>query len=142
MVGQMASQMEKLQTMFLTEVLPEWHTNLEGSAKSASTALVQAERSLFWAKWALIASVVVTVLMTVWQVWIAHDYNLENDIQQNTSELLMRQQLAASQELNKQLAGESKLLREELVDFKQSVGTLQVEKLTKPGKQIVDRPSR
>jgi hypothetical protein len=142
LVGQMASQMEKLQTMFLTEVLPEWHTNLEGSAKSASTALVQAERSLFWAKWALIASVVVTVLMTVWQVWIAHDYNLENDIQQNTSELLMRQQLAASQELNKQLAGESKLLREELVDFKQSVGTLQVEKLTKPGKQIVDRPSR
>jgi len=104
LMGTMAEHMAALQTAFLSEVLPEWFRNLEEGATTTRTTLQQAESSLFWAKWALIASVVVSVLMTGWQVWLAREYKLENDKQQESTELLMRQQLAAIQELNKQLA--------------------------------------
>jgi len=104
LMGKMAGQMAELQTVFLSKVLPEWFRNLEDSASTTNTTLRQAESSLFWAKWALLASVVVSVLMTGWQVWLAREYKLENDKQQEGTELLMRQQLKAIQELNTQLA--------------------------------------
>lgn len=104
LMGKMAEQMAGLQTVFLSKVLPEWFRNLEDSASTTNTTLRQAESSLFWAKWALVASVVVSVLMTGWQVWLAREYKLENDKQQESTELLMRQQLKAIQELNMQLA--------------------------------------
>jgi hypothetical protein len=102
-MAKMGEQMAALQTVFLSEVLPEWFRNLEDGARATNTTLRQAESSLFWAKWALVASVVLSVLMTGWQVWLAREYKLENDKQQESSELLMRQQLAAVRELNVQL---------------------------------------
>lgn len=104
LMGKMAGQMAELQTVFLSKVLPEWFRNLEDGASTTNTTLRQAESSLFWAKWALVASVVVSVLMTGWQVWLAREYKLENDKQQDGTELLMQQQLKAIQELNTQLA--------------------------------------
>lgn len=101
LMGTMAEQMAALQTVFLSEVLPEWFRNLEDGGKATTTTLRQAEKSLFWAKWALIASVFVSVAMTGWQVWLAREYKVENDKQQETSETLMRQQLRALQELKK-----------------------------------------
>ncbi len=119
-VGQMAEKLGNLHTVFLTDVLPQWVNNLENSSQTTNQTLNQAERSLFWAKWALIASVVVTVLMTGWQLYIAREYKLENDAQQKTSESLMRQQLEVIQEHNKQLVADSKRLQEELVKLSQS----------------------
>lgn len=103
LMAKMGEQMAALQTVFLSEVLPEWFRNLEDGARATNTTLRQAESSLSWAKWALVASVVLSVLMTGWQVWLAREYKLENDKQQESSELLMRQQLAAIRELNIQL---------------------------------------
>lgn len=121
LVGQMAEQLGKLHTVFLTEVVPQWVNDLEASSQTTNKTLNQAERSLFWAKWALIASVIVTVLMTGWQLYVAREYKLENDGQQKTSELLMRQQLEAVQEHNKRLAADSNKLQEELVKLNQSI---------------------
>lgn len=103
-MGTMADQMAGLQTVFLSQVLPEWFKNLEEGGEATRTTLRQAETSLLWAKWALIASVIVSVAMTGWQVWLAREYKLENDKQQETSELLMRKQLKALEDMQKQLA--------------------------------------
>jgi hypothetical protein len=132
LAGQMAEQMGKLQTVFLTDVLPQWFKNLENGSDATNKTLSQAERSLFWAKWALLASVVVSVVMTSWQVWIAHEYKIENDIQQNTSESLLRQHLIASQELNKQLVADSNRFKEELTKLRRSDGSPKASAFIKP----------
>ncbi|MDP1766228.1 MAG: hypothetical protein Q8K83_04930 [Methylotenera sp.] len=124
LVGDMADKLATLHTVFLTEVIPQWVDSLEKNSGAMRITLSQTEKSLFWAKWALIASVVVTILMTVWQIWIVREYKLENDKQQTTSVLIMKEQLKASQELNKQLKTDAMQLKEELVKLQQSVGTL------------------
>jgi hypothetical protein len=124
LVAQMAEQTEKLQTVFLTEVLPQWFKNLKDASNASNEMLTQTGKSLSWAKWALIGSVFVTILMTCWQLWIASEYKLENDAQQKTSESLMRQQLLAAQELNKRLATDSIRWKEELA------------KLSRPGENL------
>jgi hypothetical protein len=124
LVGDMADKLANLHTVFLTEVIPQWVDSLEENSDAMKTTLSQAETSLFWAKWALIASVVVTIAMTVWQNSIASDYKLDNDKQQTDAVLIMKEQLKASQELNKQLKTDAVQLKEELVKLQQSVETL------------------
>lgn len=124
LVGDMAEKLAKLHTVFLTEVIPQWVDSLEDNSIAMKTTLSQTEKSLFWAKWALIASVLVTVAMTVWQICIANDYKLENDKQQAESLLVMKEQLKASQELNKQLKTDAIQLKEELAALQQSVEKL------------------
>lgn len=124
MVGDMAYKLADLHTVFLTKIIPEWKTSLEDNSKAMNKSFHNAEQNLKWAKWALIASVMVTILMTVWQIWIAHDYQLENDKQQSDSVLIMKEQLKASQELNKQLKTDAIQLKEELLKLQQSVETL------------------
>ena len=131
LVGDMADKLANLHTVFLTEVIPQWVKSLEENAgamqqslSNAEDNLTNAEENLKWAKWALIASVVVTILMTIWQIWIAREYKLENDKQQTASVLIMKEQLKASQELNKQLKTDAVQLKEELVKLQQSVETL------------------
>jgi hypothetical protein len=137
----MAEQMADLHTVFLSSVLPEWFNNLESSADATNTTLRQVESSLFWAKWALVASVAVTVMMTGWQVWLAAQYEAANDKQQARSELLMTQQLSALQELTKQVAKQSQQTALPHVEGKpanaKSLGTtpLDVKKQTKLGSQ-------
>lgn len=124
LVGDMADKLANLHTVFLTEVIPQWVKSLEENAGAMQQSLSNAEENLKWAKWALIASVVVTILMTIWQIWIAREYKLENDKQQTASVLIMKEQLKASQELNKQLKTDAVQLKEELVKLQQSVETL------------------
>lgn len=124
LVGDMADKLANLHTVFLTEVIPQWVDSLEENSDAMKTTLSQAETSLFWAKWALIASVVVTIAMTAWQNSIASDYKLDNDKQQTDAVLIMKEQLKASQELNKQLKTDAVQLKEELVKLQQSVETL------------------
>ncbi|MDP3392017.1 MAG: hypothetical protein Q8Q40_02645 [Methylococcaceae bacterium] len=117
LVGQMAEKLGSLHTVFLTDVLPQWVNNLENSSQATNQTLNQAERSLVWAKRALFASVV----LTIFQLYIAREYKLENDTQQKTSESLMRQQLEAFHDNNKQLAADSKRLQEEFLKLSQSL---------------------
>jgi len=123
LVGDMADKLANLHTVFLTEVIPQWVNSLKDNSDTMKRTLIQTERSLFWAKWALIASVVVTIAMTAWQISIARDYKLDNDTQQTDAVLIMKEQLKASQELNKQLKTDSMQLKEELVKLQQSVET-------------------
>lgn len=124
LVGDMADKLANLHTVFLTEVIPQWVDSLKDNSDAMKRTLIQTEKSLFWAKWALIASVVVTIAMTAWQNSIASDYKLDNDKQQTDALLIMKEQLKVSQELNKQLITDAVQLKEELVKLQQSVETL------------------
>lgn len=121
LVGIMSERFIELHKTFLTEVIPQWVKNLDESADSAKVTFTQAERSLFVGKWALIASVVVTIGMTAWQLWIGHKYKVEDDKQQEVTESLMREQLAETRAQNKLLAEEiSELRKAPLAAKKQS----------------------
>lgn len=124
LVGDMADKLANLHTVFLTEVIPQWVSSLKLNGEAMNQSLQNADDNLRWAKWALIASVIVTLATTVWQIWIAHDYKLENDTQQTDALLIMKEQLKASQELNKQLTTDSMQLKKDLVKLQQSVETL------------------
>lgn len=87
------------------------------------------------------ASVILTVLITGWQLWIGGGYKLENDAQQNTSESLMRQQLVAPQELNEQLAVDSIRLKEGLAKPNRFVESLQAPKASESTKPKVEKVS-
>ncbi len=107
-MGTMAEQMAGLQTVFLSEVLPTWKSDLQSSADATNLTLDQAKSSLSIAKYALVASVVVSIVLAAWQVWLASEYKRENDKQQEQSQRLMQQQLDAVQELTKQLRTQAK----------------------------------
>ena len=127
LVGDMADKLANLHTVFLTEVIPQWVSSLKLNGEAMNQSLQNADDNLRWAKWAkwaLIASVIVILATTVWQIWIAHDYKLENDTQQTDALLIMKEQLKASQELNKQLTTDSMQLKKDLVKLQQSVETL------------------
>ena len=148
LVGQMVEEMAKLQTSVQMEVLPQWYKNIEDSSDATNKilnqtekTLNQTEKSLYWARWALIASVIVTVTMTGWQLWIGHQYKLENDAQQNTSESLMRQQLSAAQELNKLIA-HSMRRTEELAKMNQFRVSSQTPKVSGSVTQKVEKSSQ
>lgn len=130
LVGDMADRLAALHTVFLTEIIPQWVDSLEKNSGAINTSLSQTEKSLFWAKWALIASVFVTIAMTGWQIWIASDYKLDNDKQQSVSLSIMESQLKASQDLNKQLMTNSIQLKEDLSNLQKSVETLKAAKAT------------
>lgn len=118
LVGQMTEQLGRLHTLFLVDVIPQWVKNLEDGAKSTSTSIGLAKKAIYW-------SIGVTVLMTCWQLWVAREYKLENDRQQEISEALVRRQLEASQELNRQLTVDSRRLQEELSKLGQTVAAMQ-----------------
>ena len=113
-MGAMADNLAGLHTLFLTQVIPEWKDDLKESTKATTTALQQAEQNIKLAKWALVASVFATVLMTCWQLWIARTYKLEADVQQDRMERLMTEQLEESRRANQQLADDARQLREAL----------------------------
>ena len=124
LVGDMADKLANLHTVFLTEVIPQWVNSLKVNGEAMNQSLQNADDNLRWAKWALMASVVVTILMTVWQIRIAHDYKVENDKQQTDALVIMKEQLKTSQELNRQLQTDSIQLKKDLVKLQQSVETL------------------
>lgn len=110
-MGGMADKLAELHTLFLMEVIPQWKSELEESANATNTTLRQAERGIFWAKWALGASVFITILMTCWQLWVAREYKLENDLQQDRMERLLTQQLEESKRTNERLVEDARQLR-------------------------------
>lgn len=128
LAGQMTDKIGALSEVMLTKVLPEWFKNLKDGTDLTNQSLVQAEHSVNLAKKAIIWSIGITVAMTIWQLWVAREYKLENDAQQATSEKLLRQQLEASQALNKQMALDSQRLTEEVAKVSQALSNLPVPK--------------
>jgi hypothetical protein len=119
-IGQMSAHVEKLQTTFIVDVLPQWRKELDDGANATNANLQQAKDSLWWTKWAVITSIAVTLATTGWQLSVARMYKLEDDEQQKVTEQLLREQLQAARDLNKQLAADSKLLRDEVAALRQS----------------------
>ena len=101
-----------LNQTLVKDVLPAWFKQVESDQHQAEEAFRQAGRSLWWTKWAVIASVVVSLLATWWQISVAREIDRENSASQRTSESLLREQLAAQQKLAEQKALEVTQLRQ------------------------------
>lgn len=99
------------QTM-VQDVLPAWFKQVESDQKQAEEAFRHAGRSLWWTKWAVIASVMVSFLATWWQISVARDIDRENSAAQRTTESLLREQLVAQQKQSEQHALEAAQLRQ------------------------------
>lgn len=103
LMGAMVAGVGDLSTTLVGKVVPEWMKKLDEDRESARKTLDQAKNSLRWTKWAVIAS----VFLTVWQVWLAQEYKLDNDKQQTAIEDLLREQLGVMQQFRKQAAEEA-----------------------------------
>lgn len=108
------------QTM-VQDVLPAWFNKIAEDQKSAKGAFDQAARGLWWTKWAVIASVLVTIAATWWQVDVAKSIDSENSEQQKRAEIVLREQLATQQKLIEQQAKDAAALREVVVTLKPTV---------------------
>ena len=132
LLGEMGARIGELSTTIVGTAVPEWMKKLEGDRESTRKTLDQARNSLRWTKWAVIVSVLVTMLMTGWQVWLAREYKLDNDRQQNAIESLLRGQLEVAQQFRKQAAEDADKARA-LFD---SLATTQKEKISPPQPKI------
>jgi len=86
--GQLTEQLGSLQTLFLTQVFPEWKASLQDNTDNANRSLKYAVRALW-------VSVGVAVVTTAIQLLISHQYKMENDAQQLENQLIWQQQLEA-----------------------------------------------
>lgn len=120
----MAAQIGELSQTIVTKAIPEWLNKIEGDRQSAQATLEQARDSLKWTKWAVTASVVVTVAMTGWQVWLASEYKRDNDEQQEAAMQVMREQLKKADVLNRQLVENAKSYREDIAAMRSRSGDL------------------
>ncbi|OZA27503.1 MAG: hypothetical protein B7X93_09000 [Hydrogenophilales bacterium 17-61-9] len=107
-----------LNQTLVKDVLPAWFKQVEDDQRSAKDAFSQAANGLWWTKWAVIASVVVTVLTTWWQVSVARDIDRENTEQQNRTETVLREHLAAQQKLIEQQARDAATMRATIAALK------------------------
>lgn len=102
----------------IKDVLPAWVKQVETDQKGAKNAFDQAANGLWWTKWAVITSVVVTVLATWWQVSVAREIDRENTAQQKRVEAVLDKQLAAQQQLIEQQARDAAAMREAIAALK------------------------
>lgn len=126
--SEMVSHVSGLTEMFVKNVFPQWQQKLANDQAAAQEAqrlaeeettrrqreaqasLNQANKSLKVAVWALIASVVVTIGATGWQLWVAKQYREEDARSQaaNTSGALAEAQLGEMKALRADLAAQLK----------------------------------
>lgn len=106
------------QTM-VQDVLPAWFKKISEDQQAAKESAGQAARSLQWTKWAVIASVLVTIVATWWQIDIAKSIDRESSEQQKRVEVVLKEQLAAQQNLIEQQAKDAAAMREVMVQSKQ-----------------------
>ena len=104
-----------LNQMIVKDVLPAWFAGAKSDQENAEQAFKTAGKSLKWTKWAVIASVVVSVFATWWQVTVTREIDQENSVAQRTSESLLREQLAA-QRMNESLLREQLVAQQKLAE--------------------------
>lgn len=108
------------QTM-VQDVLPAWFNKIAEDQNAAKGAFDQAARGLWWTKWAVIASVLVTIVATWWQVDVAKSINRENSEQQTRAEVVLREQLTAQQKLLEQQTKDAEAMREVIATMRNAV---------------------
>jgi hypothetical protein len=126
--SEMVSHVSGLTEMFVKNVFPQWQQKLANDQtaaqeaqrlaevetarrqKEAQASLNQANKSLRVAVWALVASVVVTIGATGWQLWVAKQYREEDAKAQaaNTNGALAEAQLEEMKALRADLAAQKK----------------------------------
>lgn len=126
--SEMVNHVAGLTEMFVKNVFPQWQQKLANDQaaaqeaqrlaevetarrqKEAQASLNQANKSLRVAVWALVASVVVTIGATGWQLWVAKQYHEEDAKAQaaNTSGTLAEAQLEEMKALRADLAAQKK----------------------------------
>lgn len=107
------------QTM-VQDVLPAWFKKIDHDQQAANDAVGQAAHGLKWTKWAVLASVLVTIVATWWQIDVAKNIDRENSEQQKRVEIVLREQLAAQQSLIEQQAKDAAAMREVMAALKQA----------------------
>ncbi|WP_454753905.1 hypothetical protein [Cupriavidus necator] len=107
------------QTM-VQDVLPAWFKKLAEDQEEAKNAAKQAASGLFWTKWAVVLSVIVTALATWWQVWVARDIDRENSEQQRRAESILREQLATQRNSIDQQARDTAAMRDVVAALRSS----------------------
>lgn len=110
-----------LNQTLVQDVLPAWFKKIEEDQEAAKDAFDQAARGLWWTKWAVIASVFVTIMATWWQVDVAKSIDRENSEQQKRAENVLREQLAAQKKFIEQQAKDAAAMREVVATLKQQV---------------------
>jgi hypothetical protein len=113
------------QTM-VQDVLPAWFKKIGEDQQAAKKSAGQAARSLQWTKWAVIASVFVTIAATWWQVDVAKTIDRENSEQQKRVEALLREQLGAQQKLIAQQAKDAAAMQEAVMTLRQTTSAVKV----------------
>lgn len=109
-----------LNQTLVEDVLPAWFNKIKEDQTSAKGAFDQAARGLWWTKWAMIASVFVTIVATWWQVDVARSIDRENSEQQKRAEVVLREQLAVQQKLIEQQAKDAAAMREVVKAMKEA----------------------
>lgn len=108
-----------LNQAMVQDVLPAWFKKIGEDQQAAKESAGQAARSLQWTKWAVIASVLVTIVATWWQIDVAKSIDRESSEQQKRVEVILKEQLAAQQNLIEQQAKDAAAMREFMVPSKQ-----------------------
>lgn len=134
----MVTQVTNLTQLFIGDVFPKWQQKLKDDQAAADEArklaeadaikrqsnaqssLDQANQNLKVAKWALIASVAVSLAMTSWQLWVAKSYREQDAVaqaeQQLKADALAIKQQEVLETLSKQL-GEAAAARAPKADI-------------------------
>jgi hypothetical protein len=110
-----------LNQTLMQDILPAWFKKIEEDQEAAKGAFDQAASALRWTKWAVIASVIVTIAATWWQVDVAKTIDRENSEQQRRLETVLREQLSVQQKLIEQQAKNAEAMREVVTTSKQPV---------------------
>lgn len=88
-----------LNQTLITEVLPGWIKQVEQDQAAANKNIQHAAKGLTWTKWAVIVSVVVSILVTWWQIWVAREIDVGNSEQARKIEQLTAELLAAQKRM-------------------------------------------
>ena len=101
-----------LNQTLVTEVLPSWFKQVEHEQRNAQESFGSAARNLRWAQWAIVASALVTIAATWWQVTVAREIDRDNSAQLKLTEALLQQQLSVQREALEHQRQEASRLQE------------------------------
>jgi hypothetical protein len=118
-----------LNQTIVKDVLPAWFATAKSDQENAEQAFKTAGKSLKWTKWAVIASVFVSIVATWGQISVTREIDRENSVAQQRSESLLREQLA-SQRTNESLLREQLVAQRKLAE-QQSLEMTRLQQLIK-----------
>lgn len=119
-IGAVAKNIGNLNQVMIAEVLPQWFRQVQENQKSAEEEARKTSSALKWTKWAVFASVAVTIAATWWQDKVARELDAGNAEHQKAVVELLSNQLSAQQQLIEQQARDAAQLRDALSALQKS----------------------